>query len=83
MEFSAWLTESSAALPVRAGIRRVPDETDFVGKKARTYAVGIDPSGKCNWDTNMTDTEHVARIGTRAPERGADQRVGRRHALHH
>ena len=35
-------------------------KTDFVGKhRAKTYAVGIDPSGKTRWDTNMITTEHA------------------------
>src|SRR6476646_9085429 len=33
---------------------------DFVGShSAKTYAVAIDPSGKCRWDSNMVSTEHV------------------------
>ena len=35
-------------------------KTDFVGRhKTKTYAVGIDPSGKTRWDTNMITTEHA------------------------
>lgn len=49
----------------RRGSFRVP-KTDFVGKPdAETYAVAIDPSGKCNWETNMTDTEHVVEVLTK------------------
>jgi riboflavin biosynthesis pyrimidine reductase len=48
----------------RRGSFRIP-KTDFVGKPdAETYAVAIDPSGKCNWETNMTDTEHVVEVLT-------------------
>jgi 2,5-diamino-6-(ribosylamino)-4(3H)-pyrimidinone 5'-phosphate reductase len=48
----------------RKGTFRVP-KTDFVGKPdAKTFAVAIDPSGKCNWETNMTDTEHVVEVLT-------------------
>jgi riboflavin biosynthesis pyrimidine reductase len=48
----------------RRGAFRIP-KTDFVGKAdATTYAVAIDPSGKCNWETNMTDTEHVVEVLT-------------------
>jgi 2,5-diamino-6-(ribosylamino)-4(3H)-pyrimidinone 5'-phosphate reductase len=48
----------------RKGAFRVP-KTDFVGKEdAKTFAVAIDPSGKCNWETNMTDTEHVVEVLT-------------------
>lgn len=41
-------------------------KTDFVGRHtAKTYAVGIDPEGKCRWDSNMTDTEHVIEVLTK------------------
>lgn len=42
---------------------RIPKE-DFIGKKSKTYAVVIDPSGKCTWDTNMVSTEHVIEVLT-------------------
>lgn len=36
---------------------------DFVGEhRTRTYAVAIDPSGKCRWDSNMVSTEHVIEV---------------------
>lgn len=39
--------------------------TDFVANyKAKTFAVAIDPSGKCVWDTNMVSTEHVIEVLT-------------------
>lgn len=42
----------------------IPKE-DFVGKHtAKKYAVAIDPSGKCFWDTNMVSTEHVIEVLT-------------------
>ena len=31
---------------------------------AKTYAVVIDPSGKCFWDSNMVSTEHVIEVLT-------------------
>jgi 2,5-diamino-6-(ribosylamino)-4(3H)-pyrimidinone 5'-phosphate reductase len=38
---------------------------DFVGKhSARTFAVAIDPSGKCRWDSNTVSTEHVIEVLT-------------------
>lgn len=38
---------------------------DFVGdKNAKTYAVVVDPSGKCRWDNNMVSTEHVIEVLT-------------------
>lgn len=42
------------------------EKKDFIGRhSAKTYAVGIDPEGKCRWDTNMTDTEHVIEVLTK------------------
>lgn len=38
---------------------------DFVAyQPAKTYAVVIDPSGKCFWDSNMVSTEHVIEVLT-------------------
>lgn len=43
---------------------RIPKE-DFVAPKvSKTYAVVIDPSGKCYWDTNMVSTEQVIEVLT-------------------
>jgi 2,5-diamino-6-(ribosylamino)-4(3H)-pyrimidinone 5'-phosphate reductase len=42
----------------------IPKE-DFVAPKvSKTYAVVIDPSGKCYWDTNMVSTEQVIEVLT-------------------
>jgi riboflavin biosynthesis pyrimidine reductase len=42
----------------------IPKE-DFVSSHlAKTYAVAIDPSGKCRWDSNMVSTEHVIEVLT-------------------
>ena len=38
-------------------------KTDFVAPKvSKTYAVVIDPSGKCYWDNNMVSTEQVIEV---------------------
>lgn len=38
---------------------------DFVAQyNAKTFAVVIDPSGKCHWDSNMVSTEHVIEVLT-------------------
>lgn len=38
---------------------------DFVGAHStKTYAVAIDPSGKCRWDSNTVSTEHVIEVLT-------------------
>lgn len=43
---------------------KVPKD-DFVAKKvSKTYAVVIDPSGKCYWDSNMVSTEQVIEVLT-------------------
>lgn len=40
-------------------------KVDFIAKKeSKTYAVVIDPSGKCYWDTNMVSTEQVIEVLT-------------------
>ena len=55
---------SSESKRKRGGRFAVP-KTDFVGQyDAKTFAVVIDPSGKCRWDSNMTDTEHVIEVLT-------------------
>ena len=55
---------SSKRKPPRPKKRVTIPRTDFVGKKSRTYAVVIDPSGKCFWDSNMVSTEHVIEVLT-------------------
>jgi 2,5-diamino-6-(ribosylamino)-4(3H)-pyrimidinone 5'-phosphate reductase len=60
------MQEFSSKKPHRLGR---PDRSiakdDFVGKHdAMTYAVAIDPSGKCRWDSNMVSTEHVIEVLT-------------------
>lgn len=50
----------------RRGTFAIP-KTDFIGAhKTKTYAVAIDPLGKCHWDTNMVTTEHVIEVLTEA-----------------
>ncbi len=50
--------------PLKRGRINITKE-DFVAPvKAKTYAVVIDPSGKCFWDTNMVSTEHVIEVLT-------------------
>ena len=46
-----------------AGRVNIPKE-DFVAQRSKTYAVVIDPSGKCYWDNNMVTTEHVIEVLT-------------------
>lgn len=38
------------------------EKKDFVAQHAKTYAVVIDPSGKCYWNNNMVSTEHVIEV---------------------
>jgi 2,5-diamino-6-(ribosylamino)-4(3H)-pyrimidinone 5'-phosphate reductase len=72
IEVDAWIVgrvtmqefSSKKARRVRRGTFRIP-RTDFVGRHdARTFAVVIDPSGKCNWESNRVDTEHAVEVLT-------------------
>ena len=36
----------------------------MAAQNRKTFAVVIDPSGKCNWETNHVDTEHVIEVLT-------------------
>lgn len=41
------------------------DKADFVGEHAgRSFAVAIDPLGKCRWDKNRIEDEHVIEVLT-------------------
>lgn len=45
--------------------RSISKKEDFVGEHtAKMYAVVIDPSGKCRWDSNLVSTEHVIEVLT-------------------
>ena len=60
------MQEFSSKKPHRLGR---PDasipKADFIGAHStKTYAVVIDPSGKCRWDSNMVSTEHVIEVLT-------------------
>jgi hypothetical protein len=44
--------------------RSIPKKDFFGEHKTKTYAVVIDPSGKCRWDSNMVTTEHVIEVLT-------------------
>jgi 2,5-diamino-6-(ribosylamino)-4(3H)-pyrimidinone 5'-phosphate reductase len=64
----ATMQEFSSKLPrrKRRGVFRIPKE-DFVAQQdAKTFAVAIDPAGKCHWESNMVDTEHVIEVLTEA-----------------
>jgi 2,5-diamino-6-(ribosylamino)-4(3H)-pyrimidinone 5'-phosphate reductase len=51
---------------LRRGVFSVP-KTDFVASHdAKTFAVAIDPSGKCRWQSNRVDTDHVIEVLTEA-----------------
>jgi riboflavin biosynthesis pyrimidine reductase len=55
---------SKKSHPLGGADRSIPKE-DFVGKHgAKTYAVVVDPSGKCRWDSNMVSTEQVIEVLT-------------------
>jgi 2,5-diamino-6-(ribosylamino)-4(3H)-pyrimidinone 5'-phosphate reductase len=72
IKVDAWLVgrttmqefSSKKARRKRRGAFRVA-KTDFIGvHDAKTYAVAIDPQGKCNWESNRVDTEHVIEVLT-------------------
>ncbi len=43
---------------------RIP-KTDFIASfRSKTFAVAIDPSGKCSWDSNEVDGDHVIEVLT-------------------
>lgn len=48
----------------KSRVPRIPKEDFIAPYKARTFAITIDPSGKCQWDTNMVTTEHVIEVLT-------------------
>lgn len=47
-----------------AAVKSKIAKEDFVAQRSKTYAVVIDPSGKCYWDSNMVSTEHVIEVLT-------------------
>jgi 2,5-diamino-6-(ribosylamino)-4(3H)-pyrimidinone 5'-phosphate reductase len=56
---------SSRKNHVKKGTRvRIPKEDFIAPHKAKTFAIAIDPSGKCQWDSNMVTTEHVIEVLT-------------------
>ncbi len=70
IEADAWLVgrvtmqefSSKQTYPISDASPAIPKE-DFVAKKVSdTYAVVIDPSGKCFWDSNMVSTEQVIEV---------------------
>jgi riboflavin biosynthesis pyrimidine reductase len=48
----------------KAGSVRIPKEDFVASYNTKTFAIAIDPSGKCQWDTNMVTTEHVIEVLT-------------------
>ncbi|MDQ3291111.1 MAG: RibD family protein [Bacteroidota bacterium] len=42
----------------------IPREDFVADQPVKSFAVVIDPSGKCFWDTNMVSTEHVIEVLT-------------------
>ena len=55
---------SKKKLPAAKGRVSVPKEDFVADQPAKGFAVVIDPSGKCTWDTNMVSTEHVIEVLT-------------------
>lgn len=74
IKVDAWLVgrttmqefSSKRARRPRTGVFKIP-KTDFLGDPdATSYAVAIDPLGKCHWESNRVDTEHVIEVLTEA-----------------
>lgn len=72
IEADAWLVgrvtmqefSSKQNYLIEQGKENIP-KTDFVADQpVKSFAVVIDPSGKCFWDTNMVSTEHVIEVLT-------------------
>ena len=55
---------SKKTFPKRNRRVNIPKEDFIADQPAKTFAVVIDPSGKCKWDTNMVSTEHVIEVLT-------------------
>ncbi|WP_256012431.1 RibD family protein [Desertivirga xinjiangensis] len=49
---------------IDAEVDSVPKEDFVADTQAKTYAVVIDPLGKCFWDSNMVSTEYVIEVLT-------------------
>jgi riboflavin biosynthesis pyrimidine reductase len=58
-----------ARLPASAPRARLP-RTDFVARRAPSYAVALDPSGKLRWESGAIDDEHAVTVLTeQVPDR--------------
>jgi len=55
---------SQGPRPKATGSARIPKQDFIAETKAKTFAVAIDPSGKCNWESNQVDTDHVIEVLT-------------------
>jgi riboflavin biosynthesis pyrimidine reductase len=56
---------SSKKTPPKSNSRtRIPKEDFVADQPLKTFAVVIDPSGKCYWDANNVSTEHVIEVLT-------------------
>ncbi|HXA02364.1 MAG TPA: dihydrofolate reductase family protein [Cytophagaceae bacterium] len=55
---------SKETYKINEGRNSIPKEDFIADQPVKAYAVVIDPSGKCFWDTNMVSTEHVIEVLT-------------------
>jgi len=60
------MQEFSSKKPHRLGApgASIPKEDSVGAHSQKTYAVVIDPSGKCRWDSNSVSPEHVIEVLT-------------------
>ena len=72
IQADAWLVgrvtmqefSSKKMQPIGTPKHEIPNEDFVADQPAKTFAVVIDPSGKCFWDSNMVSTEHVIEVLT-------------------
>jgi 2,5-diamino-6-(ribosylamino)-4(3H)-pyrimidinone 5'-phosphate reductase len=72
IEADAWLVgrvtmqefSSKQTYPLAPGQENMPKEDFVADQPVKSFAVVIDPAGKCFWDTNMVSTEHVIEVLT-------------------
>ena len=72
IDADAWLVgrvtmeefSSRKTYPIDQSVNHIAKEDFVADTEAKTYAVVIDPSGKCFWDSNMVSTEYVIEVLT-------------------
>ncbi|MBZ5857649.1 dihydrofolate reductase family protein [Flavihumibacter profundi] len=55
---------SKKTFPANKGRINIPKEDFVAEQRSKTFAIVIDPTGKCYWDSNMVSTEQVIEVLT-------------------